>query len=88
MNRRDLFESMAHIDSRILERSERRKRPARRPVRWLNAVAALVAVALLLPVARHFIASTSRKDGASDNSTADTTTSDTQETGTLEPVAL
>ena len=48
MNRRDLFESMAYIDSTILERSERRKRPARRPIRWWNAVAAVVAVALLL----------------------------------------
>ena len=44
MNRRDLFESMAYIDSTILERSERRKRPARRPIRWWNAVAAVVAV--------------------------------------------
>lgn len=87
MNRRDLFESMSYIDSTVLEHSERRKRPARRPVRWLNAVAALLAVALLLPAARHLIVSSSRKDGASANSTADTT-SELQETETPEPVAL
>lgn len=90
MNRRDLFESMAYIDSTILERSERRKRPARRPIRWWNAVAAVVAVALLLPVVHRLATYQPKKDGASNSSIADTTTStsETQDAQQLEPVAL
>ena len=90
MNRRDLFESMAYIDSAILERSERRKRPARRPIRWWNAVAAVVAVALLLPVVHRLATYQPKKDGASNSSIADTTTStlESQEAQQLEPVAL
>ena len=88
MNRRDLFESMAYIDSTILERSERRKRPARRPIRWWNAVAAVVAVALLLPVVHRLATYQPKKDGASNSSIADATTSETQDVQQLEPVAL
>lgn len=42
----DLFESMGELDEKTLERSQKAKSPGKLP-RWMGAVAALVAVALL-----------------------------------------
>ena len=46
MKREDLFESMEHIDSRILERSQRPGPRRSKPV-WMVAVAAVLVVILV-----------------------------------------
>lgn len=46
MNRKDLYESMEHIDDQILERSETRRRAPRRLPRWMGPVAAVLVVAV------------------------------------------
>ncbi|MGI6255763.1 MAG: serpin family protein [Acutalibacter sp.] len=49
MRGEDLFESMEHLDSQVLERSERRKGRRSRPV-WITAAAAVLVVAVALSI--------------------------------------